>query len=112
MQSVRGYFETQALADSGVLGSIELRSPHLAQRYIDTINKLQALAFVDGGQGWIQQALSGSPSSNTLASVGLGMRFQLWKYFVGAADLGFPLTSVGTVHKGDPKLHFNVATEF
>jgi hemolysin activation/secretion protein len=112
MQSIRGYFETQALADNGVIGSVELRSPHLAPGYIDTVNKLQALAFIDGGRGWVQQALSGSPSSSNLASAGLGMRFQLWKYFVGVLDLGFPLTSIAPVQKGDPKLHFNIATEF
>lgn len=112
MQSVRGYFETQALADDGVIGSVELRSPHLAPSYIDTVNKLQAIAFVDGGRGWIQQVLSGSPSNNNLASAGLGLRFQLWKYFVGVLDLGFPLTSIAPVQKGDPKLHFNIATEF
>ena len=112
MQSVRGYFETQALADNGVLGSVELRSPHLAPRYMDTVNKLQALVFMDGGRGWIQDALPGSAKTSELASAGLGMRFQVWKYFVGVLDLGFPLASLGPVQKGDPKLHFNVATEF
>ncbi len=112
MQSVRGYFETQALADDGLIGSVELRSPHLAPRYRDTVNKLQALVFMDGGRGWIQDALPGSDKTSELASAGLGMRFQVWKYFVGVLDLGFPLASLGPVQKGDPKLHFNVATEF
>lgn len=112
MQSVRGYFETQALADDGLIGSVELRSPHLAPRYMDTVNKLQALVFMDGGRGWIQDALPGSAKTSELASAGLGMRFQVWKYFVGVLDLGFPLASLGPVQKGDPKLHFNVATEF
>ncbi|MDO9104718.1 MAG: ShlB/FhaC/HecB family hemolysin secretion/activation protein [Methylovulum sp.] len=112
MQSVRGYFETQALADDGLVGSVELRSPHLAPGYMDTINKLQALMFIDGGRGWIQQALPGNPKGNELASAGLGMRFQLWKYFVGVLDLGFPLIDLEPVQKGDPKLHFNIATEF
>lgn len=112
MQSIRGYFETQALTDNGLIGSIELRSPHLAPSYMDTINKLQALVFIDGGRGWIKNALPGNPQGNELASAGLGMRFQLWKYFVGVLDLGLPLIDLGPVQKGDPKLHFNVATEF
>ena len=112
MQSIRGYFETQALADNGMIASVELRSPHLAPGYMDTVNKLQAWAFIDGGRGWIEDPLPGSAKGNELASAGLGMRFQVWKYFVGVLDLGFPLASLGPVQKGDPKLHFNVATEF
>ncbi|MDD5276170.1 MAG: ShlB/FhaC/HecB family hemolysin secretion/activation protein [Methylovulum sp.] len=113
MQSIRGYFETQALADSGLIGSLELRSsPRLASSNLDYINKLQAIVFVDGGKGWIQDALLGNPSVYNLASTGFGMRFQMWKYLSGVLDLGFPLISLGPVSAGDPKLHFNVATEF
>jgi len=112
MQSIRGYFETQALSDDGMIASLELHSPHLAPGYRDTINKLQALVFVDGGRGWVQQALPGNAKTYDLASAGLGMRFQLWKYFVGVLDLGFPLLDLEPVQKGDPKLHFNIATEF
>jgi hemolysin activation/secretion protein len=112
MQTIRGYFETQALADDGMIGSVELRSPHLAPNDWDSINKLQALVFVDGGRGWIQQALPGNATGYDLASAGLGMRFQLWKYFVGILDLGIPLLDLDVVKKGDPKLHFNIATEF
>lgn len=111
-QSIRGYFETQALADDGLIGSLELRSPRLVPDDLDFINKLQALVFIDGGKGWIQQALPGNPKGSELASVGLGMRFQLWKYVAGAFDLGFPLIDLQPVQKGDPKLHFNIATEF
>ena len=112
MQSVRGYFETQVLADDGIMGSIELRSPHLAPRYMDTIDKLQGIIFLDGGRGWIQSALPGNAKSHSLASAGFGMRFQVWKYFVGVLDLGFPLIDIEPVQKGNPKLHFNIATEF
>lgn len=112
MQSVRGYFETQALADNGFTGSLELRSPHLAPLRLDYINKLQALVFVDGGKGWIKQALPGTPDGYDLASTGVGLRFQMWKYFVGVLDLGIPLLDLDVVQSGHPKLHFNVATEF
>ncbi len=112
MQSVRGYFETQTLADDGFTGSIELLSPRLAPLSLDYINKLQAIAFIDGGLGWNQKALSGNPKSFSLASVGMGVRFQVWKYFSGVLDLGIPLLDVNEVEAGDPKLHFLVATEF
>ncbi|MEQ1485221.1 ShlB/FhaC/HecB family hemolysin secretion/activation protein [Methyloglobulus sp.] len=112
MDSIRGYFETQALSDNGLSGSLELRSPRLAPLSFDYIDKLQALAFVDGGVGGIKQALPGSPKSYSLASAGFGVRFQMWKYFNGVLDLGFPLLTLDPVKAGDPKLHFSVAAAF
>jgi len=112
MQSVRGYFETDALSDDGFTGSLELRSQRLVPLSLDYINKLQAIAFIDGGHGWVQQALPGNPTSFALASTGMGMRFQIWKYYSGVLDLGFPLLDLNTIKSGDPKLHFSIATEF
>jgi hemolysin activation/secretion protein len=112
MESVRGYFETQALADNGITGSVELKSPRLTPLSWDYVNKLQALVFVDGGVGTINQALKGNPQSFSLASAGLGVRFQVWNYLSGVLDLGFPLLGLNKVKTGDPKLHFSVAAEF
>ncbi|WP_262963881.1 ShlB/FhaC/HecB family hemolysin secretion/activation protein [Methylobacter psychrophilus] len=110
--SVRGYYETMALADDGVFGSLELHSPHLGLESWDYLNKLKLLAFVDVGQGWIQNPLPGNLSGNTLAGAGFGMHFQMWKYLNGMLDVGFPFISLGPVSKGDPRLDFNIATEF
>lgn len=112
MQSVRGYFETQALADDGFTGSLELKSPRLVPLNMDYINKMNALVFVDGGYGTIQQALPGNKSSFALASTGLGVQFQVWKYFSGILDLGIPLLDLNSVKSGHPKLHFSIASEF
>lgn len=114
MQSVRGYYETQALVDRGVIASMELRSPHLAPLSMESIDKLQALAFIDGGSGWILDPIpgKGAKTSYNLASAGVGMRFRMLKYLSGALDVGFPMLSLQTIQSGDPKFHFNVATEF
>ncbi len=112
MQSIRGYFETQALTDSGMIGSMEWRSPRLVSAKYDYINKLQALVFLDAGKGWSQRVLPGNAATNELASTGVGTRIQLFKHFVGVLDIGFPLIDLKPVHQGDPKVHFNIATEF
>lgn len=112
VQSVRGYYQTQALADNGMFGSLELYSPHLGPSDWDDLNQLKLLAFAEAGKGWIKQALPGNASSNFLSSAGLGMRFQVWKKFSGILDVGFPFTSLDKVKVGDPRLHFNIATEF
>jgi hemolysin activation/secretion protein len=112
MTSVRGYFETQALADDGITGSIELRSPRLAPLSLDYFDKLQALVFIDGGYGRIRRPISGNPTNYSLASTGVGLRFQMVKYLTGILDLGIPLISLNSVQAGHPKFHFIVATEF
>ncbi len=111
-QSVRGYFETQALADNGVFGSFELHSPHLGLEKWDLVNNLKLLAFIEGGKGWINKALSGNAHEYTLASGGIGLHFQLWKLISGTFDVGVPFKTLGVVKSGDPKLHFSIVTEF
>lgn len=111
-QSVRGYYETQALADDAVFGSLELQSPHLAPSDWDYVNELKLLTFFDIGQGWIQNALPGNVDGNFLSGGGLGLRFKVLKHFSGLMDLGFPFTSLGPVNGGDPRLHFSIAGEF
>lgn len=111
-QSVRGYFETQALADNGVFGSLELHSPHLGLDDWDMVNKLKLLAFLDGGRGWIKEALPGNVKGNSLSSGGFGLHFQLWKQLSGAFDVGIPFAALAPVKAGDPRLHFSIATDF
>ena len=110
--SVRGYFETQALADNGLFGSLELYSPHLGMDDWDFVNKLKLLGFVDGGKGWMISPLPGNAKDYTLYSGGFGMAFQLWKRLSGNLNLGIPFVTLAPVHSGDPKLHFSVATDF
>jgi len=111
-ESVRGYFETQALADHGVFGSLELHSPQLGAAEWDFVNNLKALAFVDAAKGWIIDPLPGNSKGNFISSAGFGVRFQMWKYLSGLLDVGFPFSTLGTVKSGDPRVHFKIATEF
>jgi hemolysin activation/secretion protein len=111
-ESVRGYFETQTLGDSGVFGSLELYSPHLGKTEWDYLNNLKALAFVDVAKSWIHNPLPKNSSGDFLSSAGFGLRFQMWDYLSGILDIGFPLSSLAPVKSGDPRVHFNVAAEF
>ena len=73
--SVRGYQEREVTGDRGVLASVELTGPKLgwaAEHKID----LRAVAFVDVAQVSNQQGApcSGTRSSCSLASLGIGLR--------------------------------------
>lgn len=111
-QSVRGYFETQALADDAVFGSLELYSPHLAPADWDDVNELKFLAFFDAGKGWIKNALPGNVNGSFLSGGGAGLHFKLWKQLSGGFDVGVPFSSLGPVKSGDPRVHFSIAGEF
>jgi len=111
-ESVRGYFETQSLADDALFGSLELHSPHLGPNDWDNLNQLKMLVFFDAAKGWIKDALPGSSKGDFLASAGVGMRFKMWKHLSGLLDVGVPLSAQDPVKGGDPRLHFNIATDF
>jgi hemolysin activation/secretion protein len=111
-ESVRGYFETQTLADDGIFTSLELYSPHLGLADWDYVNNLKLLAFVDAAKGWVKEALPGNSSGNFISGGGFGMRFQMWKHLTGVFDVGVPFNTLAPVKSGDPRFHFKIATEF
>lgn len=69
--SVRGYRENTLIRDNGFLFSVESRFPLL--RYASGEPLLQFAQFVDVGRAW--EAKGGTPDPQTLASVGLGLRW-------------------------------------
>ncbi len=110
--SVRGYYETQALADDAVFGSLELYTPRLGALDGEYFNNLKFMTFIDAGNGWILNPLPGNVSSYKLAGGGVGLNFLIKKFFTAAIDVGFPFISLKPVNRGEPRIDFSVATEF
>ncbi|NJL17529.1 MAG: tetratricopeptide repeat protein [Nitrospira sp.] len=71
--SVRGYRENTLIRDNGFIFSSESRFPLL--RYASGEPLLQFAQFVDVGRAW--QAKGDTPDPQTLASVGLGLRWMV-----------------------------------
>jgi hemolysin activation/secretion protein len=71
--SVRGYRENTLIRDNAFLASIESRIPLLA--FPSGEPRLQFAQFADVGRAW--NAKGGTPDPQTLASVGLGIRWSL-----------------------------------
>ncbi len=112
VDTVRGYYETQALADDGATGSLELYSPKLNRDSWDFVNKLRASVFVDAAKGWVKDTLPGQQKQMTLAGAGIGLNFQMWRYFVGDFSFAVPLLEQGNVRPGESRFDFRVASEF
>lgn len=89
--SVRGYRQALVLADSGALVSAEMRLPIARVRQWDSV--LQLTPFVDFGTAWNQDSEAALPPS-TLASVGLGLRWQMGDRLNARVDWGIPLRSI------------------
>ncbi|UVT17287.1 MAG: ShlB/FhaC/HecB family hemolysin secretion/activation protein [Nitrospira sp.] len=69
--SVRGYRENTLVRDNGFIASLESRIPLL--KFASGEDMVQFAQFVDVGRAWISR--DSTPSPETLASVGLGVRW-------------------------------------
>ena len=83
VDSMRGYYESSALGDGGLLGSLEWRrdvSGLLRTRFGEAgsanLRELSLLTFLDWGRVYTMQALPGTPGHESLASAGIGLRLQ------------------------------------
>ncbi len=119
LTSVRGYLQSEAVGDNGVLGSIEFRSPSIGPWFGSFIDEWRFFGFADSGMDWVEDPLpavvKGQPNQKAafhLYSVGLGTRIQLFTYLSGNVDVAVPLTSGPTTKAYQPVTSFSVKTEF
>ncbi|WP_265272585.1 ShlB/FhaC/HecB family hemolysin secretion/activation protein [Nostoc sp. KVJ3] len=89
--SIRGYRQDYLLTDNGTFVSAEVQVPILRLPQIN--GTLQAVPFVDFGVGW-NSSNRENPNPNTLAAVGLGLRWSQGDRFTVRLDWGIPLISV------------------
>ncbi len=87
VNSVRGYEENQLVTDSGFLGGIELRIPVTSNP-----NTLQLTPFIEFGTGWNND--EPNPENETIASLGLGLRWLIGNALSVRLDYGIPLVDV------------------
>ncbi|MEH1841139.1 MAG: ShlB/FhaC/HecB family hemolysin secretion/activation protein [Nostoc sp.] len=91
--SIRGYRQDYLLTDNGTFVSAEVQVPILRLPQINST--LQVVPFVDFGVGWNSSGRN-NPDPNTLASVGLGLRWSQGDRFTVRLDWGIPLVSVNS----------------
>lgn len=137
LETVRGYLESAALGDSGLFGTLELRSPSLATWWNRKGKKASAhpkspeeeakpsedeptksndewrvYAFIDAGFLTLNDPLPEQLSRFELASYGVGSRFQLFDHLNGSIDVGVPMISVGTTSVNEVLTTFRVWGDF
>lgn len=115
LNTVRGYLESQAVGDSAIAGTIEVRSPSLLQWWTKSEkHELRLLAFVDAGSVFINDPLPEQTTNFNLLSVGFGGVIKLMDWLNGAVYVGIPQISQGSTEAdsyrpaGNPMLTFRV----
>jgi hemolysin activation/secretion protein len=92
---VRGYRQDAFLTDNGFLFSAEVRIPIVNEE----TSGLQIIPFFDLGTTWNNDSpdeLTNASGEGTLASVGLGLQYQLGERFNARLDWGIPLIPLDT----------------
>lgn len=93
ISTVRGYAQNQLVADNGIFGSIEARIPLTSNPAL-----LQLTPFFDVGSVW-NTGDTLDPDPNTIAGLGLGVRWQPTPNLAVRLDYGIPLIDVN--NRGD-----------
>lgn len=112
LRSVRGYLQSEAVGDDGFSGSLEIITPSVAPRALSFIDDMRFLFFTDGGVVSILDPLPEQTSFFSLASAGLGLRFQVFGKFTGEVDLAMPFITGPATRANDPRATFSVKSDF
>jgi hemolysin activation/secretion protein len=100
--TVRGYRQDALLGDNGVLASVEARFPWFSQP--DRQELLQIAPFIDFAWVGNKPGNTDSPKVNTIASTGVGLRYQMGGNFNAKLDYGIPFTAIeGNKRTGQEK---------
>ena len=112
-ETVRGYVETQVLADDALQASLSLFSPSL-HRYtaVDWFNDLRLFMFADAGYARILEPLPEQPGDASLASVGLGLEFASPLGIESTVAWAYPLIDNDDIRPGESRVHVGFAYEF
>jgi hemolysin activation/secretion protein len=119
LTSVRGYLQSEAIGDDGLLESNEIRSPSFAH-FVDSelgdwitpgIDDWRVYAFSDLARVWIIGALPGQTNMFTLESIGAGMRIAALNHLLGVVDVALPLRSGPATPARNPRITFSVKSE-
>lgn len=111
--SVRGFAEREVAADRGVRSSVEIWGPEIGARSGIAALRLQPIAFLDAA--WVKfNTAPGTVASQTISSVGLGLRGSWERSASFRLDYGYVLKgarntagATTATNRGSWRLHGN-----
>jgi hemolysin activation/secretion protein len=117
LESVRGYLQAEALGDRAVRGSLEWRSPSLANDWLPGVDDLRFYAFLEGARLRVLEPLPSEASVHILSSAGIGLRLRAGNRLALTVNAGRPFKSSGseatpTTRAHDTRVQFNTTMDF
>ena len=118
--TVRGYYESQRLGDSGYLLNVEIRSPSFGKLIAEDIDDLHYILFVDKAQLRTRIPVQSEQPKWNLRSAGIGFRLIAFKSLTAQLDWAYVYNDsdvtegdiVPDVKRGDSRGHFEIQYEF
>ena len=108
--SVRGYYQSQQLADNGLNLGLELSTPSLWS-HSDLVSSTRLLSFIEWAEVRIKDPQPGQTDSFSLAGAGLGIRMQ-GEHAELSLDWGWALDDNGIVEAGESRSHLGLQLSF
>lgn len=112
LSTVRGYYQSEAVGDRGIAGSIEFRAPSLATYLGTFVDELRFFSFMESGIVSVIDPLPDTQSVFHIGSFGGGLRVKILGRFTGEVMVGLPVASTNETKKGEPRYTFSVKGEF
>lgn len=108
--TARGYLEAEAVGDSSLFGSLELRSP--AMPFFKLHGEWRAYAFTDAGWLKVIDPLPGQKNHFDFLSFGIGASVKLLDHFDGSIVAAFPQLAEGQTEAHSARLLFSAALSY
>ena len=105
--SVRGYYESEAQGDVGLVTGFDLLSPSLLKG-----QDVRAYGFIDGAVLEVKHPLPDTPRYHNLASSGFGLKLNLWDHLEGDISWAKVLRKGPTSDEGDDRVLFRIFASF
>lgn len=112
INTVRGYLIATQLGDSGIMGSMELRTPSFIGDGKDKANDWRGYVFAEAAQLFVNNTLPGEKRTHSLASIGVGTRVRWQDHLYGSFDLGVPLVTQPDAIAHHLYMTFRVGADF
>lgn len=93
MNTVRGYYEQQFVADDAICINLEAFTP-VASFFKAVRNEFSALIFVDYGFGYNYSVTTPEFRALNLLGIGPGLRYDIGSYFTSRIDYGFQILDI------------------
>ncbi len=114
--SVRGYFEGEDFGDHGWVTGLDLLTPQYKFQFSALSEPvpswIRGFTFFDAGQRFLSDAPAGSPSSQTLWSVGFGLSANINNLLDLRVTIGVPLADSNNREAYSPRANVSLGGQF